>query len=213
MLDYLAPDEGVRQGQLVLVPLGPRRVLGLVWGQGRGNFDLAKLRAVARVLDAQPFDVRFLDFLTRAAEYTLTPLPLMLRMATRAPDIDQPPAAPRVIIVPGSGQPGRATEARTRVLQVMADHGGASFAASELAQLAGVGTSVVKGLVASGALAEIEAPRDLPYPRAGPCAAGQAPGPRSAGCLRHAARRDPGGRLRHHAAARGHRVGQDRGVS
>ena len=55
VLDYLAPDEGVCQGQLVLVPLGPRRVLGLVWGPGKGDFDLAKLRAVARVLDAQPF--------------------------------------------------------------------------------------------------------------------------------------------------------------
>ncbi|MFN4060161.1 MAG: primosomal protein N' [Paracoccus hibiscisoli] len=172
VLDYLSPEGGVRQGQLVLVPLGPRRVLGLVWGPGVGDFDLAKLRAVARVLDAQPFDAGFLDFLTRAADYTLTPLPLMLRMATRAPDIDQPPAARR-IIVPGTGQPGRATEARARVLAVMADHGGASFAASELAQLAGVGTSVVKGLVASGALAEIEAPRDLPYPALDPTRAGK----------------------------------------
>ncbi len=65
MLDYLAPDEGVRQGQLVLVPLGPRRVLGLVWGPGKGDFDLAKLRAVARVLDAQALRRAFLDFLTR----------------------------------------------------------------------------------------------------------------------------------------------------
>lgn len=172
VLDYLSPDDGVRQGQLVLVPLGPRRVLGLVWGAGRGDFDLAKLRAVARVLDAEPFSAGFLDFLTRAADYTLTPLPLMLRMATRAPDIDQPPAARR-IIVPGTGQPGRATEARARVLAVMADHGGASFAASELAHLAGVGTSVVKGLVASGALAEIEAPRDLPYPTLDPTRPGK----------------------------------------
>ena len=53
VLDYLAPDEGVRQGQLVLVPLGPRRVLGLVWGPGKGDFDLAKLRAVARVPGAR----------------------------------------------------------------------------------------------------------------------------------------------------------------
>ena len=46
VLDYLAPEDGVRQGALVLVPLGPRRVLGLVWGEGRGDFDLAKLRPV-----------------------------------------------------------------------------------------------------------------------------------------------------------------------
>ena len=172
VLDYLAPEEGVRQGQLVLVPLGPRRVLGLVWGEGMGDFDLAKLRPVAKVLDAEPFQPGFLDFLTRAADYTLTALPLMLRMATRAPDLDQPPAARRVI-VPAGDPPSRMTEARQRVLQVMADHGGASFAPSELAQLAGVGTAVVKGLVTAGTLAEIQAPRDLPYPSLDPALPGK----------------------------------------
>ncbi len=163
VLDYLAPDEGVRQGALVQVPLGPRRVPGLVWGEGQGDFDLSRLRPVTRVLDALPFPPKFVEFLTRAADYTLTPLPLMLRMATRAPDLDQPPAARRVI-VPGLTAPQRMTEARQRVLDVIAEHGGASFAPSELAQLAGVGSSVVRGLVAQGALAEIEAPRDAPYP-------------------------------------------------
>lgn len=172
VLDYLAPEGGVRQGQLVLVPLGPRRVMGLVWGPGLGDFDLAKLRPVARVLDAEAFDGRFLEFLGRAAEYTLTPLPLMLRMATRAPDLDQPPAARRVI-VPGGALPSRMTEPRARVMQVVADHGGAGFAASELAQLAGVGTAVVNGLVAAGTLAEIQAPRDLPYPRLDPARPGK----------------------------------------
>ncbi|MDO5647094.1 primosomal protein N' [Paracoccus sp. (in: a-proteobacteria)] len=163
VLDYLAPDDGVRQGALVLVPLGPRRVIGVVWGPGQGDFDLARLRPVVRVLDAEPFSPGFMDFLTRAGDYTLTPPPLMLRMATRAPDLDQPPAARRVI-VPGDAPPQRMTEARARVMQVLADHGGASFAPSELAQMAGVGVSVVRGLVAQGALAEIQAPRDAPYP-------------------------------------------------
>ena len=167
VLDYLAPEDGVRQGALVLVPLGPRRVLGLVWGEGRGDFDLAKLRPVARILDAEPFRPGFLDFLSRAADYTLTPPPLMLRMATRAPDLDQPPAARR-LIVPAGDPPARMTEARSRVMDVIARHGGAGFAPSELAQLAGVGTSVVKGLVAQGTLAEIQAPRDTPYPRLDP---------------------------------------------
>lgn len=172
VLDYLAPEGGVRQGQLVRVPLGPRRVLGLVWGEGTGDFDPAKLRPAGKALEAEPFQPGFIDFLTRAADYTLTPPPLMLRMATRAPDLDQPPAARRVI-VPAGEPPDRMTEARSRVLQVMNDHGGASFAPSELAQLAGVGTSVVKGLVAQGTLAEIEAPRDQPYPRLDPSLPGK----------------------------------------
>ena len=42
MLDYLAPEGGVRAGQLVMVPLGPRQVMGCVWGAGDGGFDAAK---------------------------------------------------------------------------------------------------------------------------------------------------------------------------
>jgi primosomal protein N' (replication factor Y) len=41
ILDYLAPEGGVRLGQLVVVPLGPRRVMGAVWGPGIGDFDMA----------------------------------------------------------------------------------------------------------------------------------------------------------------------------
>ena len=35
-------------------------------------------------------------FLTRAADYTLTPLPVMLRLATRAPGLGDPPSMRRV---------------------------------------------------------------------------------------------------------------------
>ena len=172
LLDYLAPAGGVMRGQLVLCPLGPRRVVGCVWGVGVGGFDAAKLRPVIRVLDVPPFTPAFLDFLSRAADYTLTPPPLMLRMAMRAPGLDQPPAARRVI-VPAGAPPERMTEARARVMQVIADHGGAPMAPGELAHLAGVGGSVIKGLVAAGTLAEIAAPRDLSYPPLDPLLPGK----------------------------------------
>ncbi|MDO5706841.1 MAG: DEAD/DEAH box helicase, partial [Paracoccus sp. (in: a-proteobacteria)] len=172
VLDYLAPEGGAQRGALVLVPLGPRRVMGCVWGPGLGGFDAAKLRPVARVLDVPSFTPAFLDFLTRAADYTLTPLPMMLRMALRAPGLDQPPAARRVI-VPAGDPPARMTEARARVMQVIADHGGAPMAPGELAHLAGVGGGVVRGLVAAGTLAEIAAPRDLPFPPLDPLRAGK----------------------------------------
>ena len=53
-------------------------------------------------------------------------------------------------------------------MAVLGDYGGAAFTLSELAELAGVTTSVVKGLVKQGVVAEEEAPRDLPYPRLDP---------------------------------------------
>jgi primosomal protein N' (replication factor Y) len=167
ILDYLAPEGGVRLGQLVIVPLGPRRVMGAVWGPGTGDFDLARLRPVARLVDAPPLAPEMIEFLTRMGEYTLTPLPLMLRMATRAPDLDQPPSARRVIHLAGA-EPERMTDARAAVLRVIADHGGAGFAPGELAQLAGVSAGVVQGLVKAGTLAETLAPRDTPYPRLDP---------------------------------------------
>ena len=172
LLDYLSPEGGVLLGQLVVVPLGPRRVLGVVWGKGTGDFDAAKLRPVARLVDAAPFGEGMLEFIGRAAYYTLTPLPVMLRMTLRAPDLDQPPAARRVVHRVGPA-PDRMTEARAAVLWVIDEHGGAGFAPSELAQLAGVGTSVVKGLVGTGTLVETEAPKDAPYPRLDPSLPGK----------------------------------------
>ena len=167
ILDYLAPEGGVRLGQLVVVPLGPRRVMGAVWGPGIGDFDAAKLRPVARLIDAPPLAPGMIEFLARMGEYTLTPLPSLLRMATRAPDLDQPPSARRIIHRAGL-EPARMTDARAAVLRVIEDHGGAGFAPGELAQLAGVSASVVQGLVKAGALAEVLAPRDVPYPKLDP---------------------------------------------
>ncbi|WP_298948106.1 primosomal protein N' [uncultured Paracoccus sp.] len=167
LLDYLAPEGGVAEGKIVICPLGPRRVMGVVWGKGDGTFDLAKLRPIVRAVDAAPLTAEMREFLTRAAEYTLTPLPLMIRMAMRAPDLDKPPAERRIILRAGPA-PARMTEARAAVLRIIDEHGGASFAPSELAQLAGVGSGVVKGLVAAGTLVEVSAPKDAPYPRLDP---------------------------------------------
>ena len=172
LLDYLAPQGGVALGQPVVAPLGPRRVLGVVWGKGEGGFDAAKLRPIARLVEAAPLSPAMLEFIQRAADYTLTPLPVMLRMALRAPDLDQPPAARRVIHRAGP-PPARMTDARAAVLRVLDDHGGAGFAPSELAQLAGVGAAVVKGLVAAGTLVETMAPKDAPYPRLDPALPGK----------------------------------------
>lgn len=172
-LDYKAPEGGCFTGALVEVPLGPRRVLGVVWGPGEGGYDLARVRPVTRVLDAAPMAPAMRQFLIRAADYTLTQMPAMLRLATRAPGLADPPG-PRRVYRKGWSEPGRMTDARARVMEVLGDYGGAAFTLSELAELASVTTSVVKGLVKLGAVAEEEAPRDLPYPQLDPDLAGKA---------------------------------------
>ncbi|MCB4457396.1 primosomal protein N' [Leisingera sp. McT4-56] len=167
LLDYRAPEGGCYLGAYVEVPLGPRKVLGVVWGAGAGDFDSAKLRSVIRVLDVAPMRSEMRQFLGKAADYTLTPMPAMLRLATRAPGLSDPPSM-RKILRRGDGVPDRMTDARTRVLEVLEEYGGLAFTPKELADMAGVTPSVVKGLVKQGALREEEAPRDLPYPHLDP---------------------------------------------
>ncbi|MEO0701261.1 MAG: primosomal protein N' [Pseudomonadota bacterium] len=167
LLDYKAPEGGCVQGAFVEVPLGPRKVIGVVWGPGEGGYDLAKVRSVLRVLDAVPMREEMVEFLTRAAAYTLTPMSSMLRLATRSPGLGDPPAMRRVYRL-GTVQPDRMTDARRRVLETLRDYGGLSFTLGELAEAAGVTPSVVKGLVQKGAVAEEHSPRDLPYPRLEP---------------------------------------------
>ncbi|WP_298843182.1 primosomal protein N' [uncultured Roseobacter sp.] len=166
-LDYRAPEGGCRPGAYVEVPLGPRKVLGVVWGPGQGDYDLSKIRSVSRVLDAAPMRDEMRVFLERAAEYTLTPMPAMLRLATRAPGLGDPPSMRRVYRR-GAAEPDKMTAARRKVLGALAEYGDLSFTLRELAEMAGVGTSVVKGLVRQGAVLEEDSPRDLPFARLNP---------------------------------------------
>lgn len=175
VLDYRAPEGGCGSGDLVEVPLGPRRVLGVVWGEGEGSFDAARLRPVTRVLDLPPMRAELRSFIARAADYTLTPLPQMLRLATRAPGLADPPAARRVYRLAGP-VPNRLTEARHKVVEALRGWAGAAVTLSELTAAAGVGASVVKGLLAMGVLVEEAAPRDLPYPGLDFTAAGRLAG-------------------------------------
>ena len=167
LLDYRAPEGGCFRGAFVEVPLGPRKVLGVIWGAGGGNFDSAKLRSVIRVLDLAPMRDEMRQFLSKAADYTLTPMSMMLRLATRAPGLSDPPSMRKVLRL-GDTQPDRMTPARAKVLAVMEEFGGMAFTPKELADMAGVTPSVVKGLVGQGALREEETPRDLPYPALDP---------------------------------------------
>jgi primosomal protein N' (replication factor Y) (superfamily II helicase) len=91
-LDYLLPDgQPVAPGCRVEVPLGPRRVVGVVWALKAG--DTSALKPIGRVLDAEallPTSLRAL--LEFAASYYVTPIGEVLRTAlppqaraTRAP--------------------------------------------------------------------------------------------------------------------------------
>lgn len=162
VLDYRAPEGGCFLGAFVEVPLGPRKVLGVVWGAGRGDWDASKIRSIARVLDVAPMREELRVFLEKAGAYTLTPLSQMLRLATRVPGLSDPPSMRKIYRL-GQAEPDRMTDARARVIATLVEYGGLGFTLKELADLAGVTSSVVKGLAAQGAVVEIDTPRDTPF--------------------------------------------------
>ena len=162
VLDYKAPEGGCWLGAFIEVPLGPRKVLGVVWGPGRGDWDIAKVRAAIRVLEAAPMRAELRAFIEKAAAYTLTSLPAMLRLATRVPGLSNPVSMQKVYRL-GDRTPDRMTAPREKVLAVLEEYGGLSFTLSELADHAGVTSSVIKGLVKQGAVREEDTPRDAAY--------------------------------------------------
>jgi primosomal protein N' (replication factor Y) len=88
-------------------------------------------------------------------------MPAMLRLATRAPGLGDPPSMRKVYRL-GQGEPDRMTRARAkRCWRTLADMAGWA-SRSELAELAASPTSVVKGLVKQGAWSRRTAPRDCP---------------------------------------------------
>ena len=163
-LDYKAPEGGVLRGAFVEVPLGPRKVIGVVWGAGIGGFDLKKARSIVRVLDVAPMREEMRAFLEKCGAYTLTSMPQMLRLATRAPGLSNPPSMQKIYRI-GHDAPDRMTEARQRVLAALEEFGELGFTQRELAEQAGVTPSVIKGLVKQGAVREEDTPRDLPFQR------------------------------------------------
>jgi len=161
-LDYSA-GEALAPGTYVVVPVSGRDTVGVVWGAGSADAP-KKLKTVIRTLDIPPMPAEMRRFIERAARYTLTPLGMMLRQATRAPGLAAPEET-RTVYVMGTA-PERLTETRQRVLDSARTSPG--LAAAELAREAGVSAGVIKGLHEAGALIAQEAAKDRAPPRLNP---------------------------------------------
>src|SRR6185369_14563900 len=164
--DYLG--EGLAPGDFVVVPLGKRETIGVVWGPGTGEVPESKLKAVIAKLDAPPLPEITRRFIDRVAAYTLAPPGAVLRMAMSVSTALEPPRmiaawrlAPEHAPAPGqAAAPGQATSkdtpARRRVRAVLQQ--GPARSTSDLAREAGVGTGVVKAMAAAGLLEPVGLP-------------------------------------------------------
>jgi len=147
---YVIPEGMAPEpGSYVAAPLGPRTMIGVVWKlSGTPPGDVA-LRPLAGVFDARPLGALHRRFVDWVANYYVQEPGLILRMVLRVPDALGPPRE-HLGVRATAHAPSRMTAQRRRVIE--AASGGMLLRSGELAEMAGVGSSVIKGMIAEGAL-------------------------------------------------------------
>ena len=167
-LDYRVPDGmDVEPGSVVVAPLGPRQLLGVVWEPERLPTDEiaeGRLRPLASVLDVRPIAAPLRRLAEWTADYYLSPLAAVLRMVMPSSSALE---GPRQLVEyrPTGLVPERMTPQR---LKALASLEGRQGTIRELAARAEVSDGILRGLVNAGALeaVAVEADRPLPVPDA-----------------------------------------------
>ena len=149
---YRVPRElDLQPGDIVSVPLGPRDVVGVVWGEN-DNPDPRlhnRLKDIREKLDLPALKDELRQLVDWVANYTLSPRGTVLRMTLRMGNLGPERARMGVRLV--GDAPKRMTPARQRVLDIVAD--GLLHGKSDLAKQAGVTPAVIDALVKEGTLA------------------------------------------------------------
>ena len=177
--DYRLPaglDAG--PGHFVVVPLGGREAVGVVWdGDPDPTLPAHKLKNVQAVLDAPPMGESLRRFVEWVAAYTLSPPGAVLRMAMSAPAALEPlPAKAGWQAASGAlREDVKLTPARQRVLDLLGP--GEVRSGGDLAVAAGVSPGVVRGLADAGLLVPALMPRGAAFPRPDPDHPGPVLGP------------------------------------
>ena len=147
--DYRLPQHlTAPPGSFVEVPLGRRAMLGVVWDRaGDPGVAESRLKPVTAVLPAPPMAETLRRFVEWVAQYTLSPLGAVLRMAMSSPSALEAPTHRAGWRLANAGA-ARVTPERGRVLAALAD--GGALPGDALARMAQVTPGVVRGMAAAG---------------------------------------------------------------
>ncbi|MBW6396432.1 primosomal protein N' [Roseomonas sp. HJA6] len=179
--DYRAPVGAVVPvGAFVVVPLGRRQSIGVVWdGDPNPGLSEKRLRSVEQVLDAPPMTATLRRFVDWVAAYTLSPPGAVLRMAMSAPSALEAPA-PRAgwRRAPHPPDGARITPPRRRVLDLLADD--TPRAGGQIAEAASVAPAILRGMADAGLIEPALMPRQAAFTRPDPDHPGPSLGPEQA---------------------------------
>ncbi|MEL7109615.1 MAG: primosomal protein N' [Pseudomonadota bacterium] len=167
--DYLIPEGmEVVTGSYVRAPLGKFARTGVVWDVVEADPE-RELKAIESVFPTPPMPKAMRQFIEFCARYNVAGPGQVLGMALRSRGGLLPSPVQTVFSSTGH-RTNRMTAAREKVLDATARIGPAS--AADLAREAGVSSSVIKGLAATGSLVAEEIPTDQPFSIPSPDGAG-----------------------------------------
>ena len=165
-LDYRVPEGmEVTPGSVVVAPLGPRQIVGIVWDAERlpaTEVPDAKLRPLLAVMPVPPLKAELRRLLEWTADYYIAPLASVARMVLASGGALRGPATTIEYRLSG-GMPERMTPQRQAAIEALE---GEQATIRELAGIAGVSEGVLRGLANQGVLEPVEVDCDRPYPRA-----------------------------------------------
>jgi len=151
--DYeVADDMHLERGDQVAVPLGPRLMRGIVSEVRETTGSNRRLKAVESLLDDPRLPRGTVDFVEWAARWTLSPPGEMAATALKGLRAPRPRPERRLRRV-GDKLPARPTQARTAVLDTLADR---TMTRPDLSAASGASSAVIKGLIDEGVLEVIE---------------------------------------------------------
>jgi len=167
-LDYrLPPGMTAEPGAVVVAPLGPRQILGIVWEAERlpaKDVPDAKLRPILEVLPVPPLRAPLRRLIEWAADYYCAPVSAVARMTLSSGAALRGGGTTTEYRLTGA-EPARLTPQRAAALDAL--HG-EQATIRELAEIAGVSEGVLRGMVGAGLIEAVTVDVDRPYPRARP---------------------------------------------
>jgi primosomal protein N' (replication factor Y) len=167
-LDYrVPPGMAVEPGSVVIAPLGPRQILGIVWEPEvleTAEVPDSKLRPLLEVLPVPPLRAPLRRLIDWTADYYCAPVSAVARMALASSAALKGGGTVTEYRLTGV-EPQRLTPQRLAALDAL---GGEQATIRELAAIAGVSEAVLRGLVSAGALEPVVVDVDRSYPEADP---------------------------------------------
>jgi primosomal protein N' (replication factor Y) len=162
-LDYRVPEGmHVEPGSVVVAPLGPRQIVGIVWEPDRlpsAEVPDSKLRPLLGLLPVPPLKAELRRLIEWTADYYCASLASVARMVLASGGALRGPATVTEYRLTG-GLPERMTPQRQAAIEALE---GEQATLRELAAIAHVSEGVLRGLVNQGVIEPVQVDCDRPY--------------------------------------------------